>query len=264
MVSTANSLLNAGILQQKTAPVSGFTYDSVDNNNVTSFHFPAVFADTTAFMVFVSYVSNLDQRGHLIAYEDDGSSRGIRVDDVSADGVAEPEIDWVLDATDKFYNGSVAAPVIGDLLNLLVTGEISGGSLINRAVLWEETGSVVTTLFDADGADAATAFNFSRFSPIVPTLFAAYSGQRHADLICNRFAFWDDGDFTGGVPDIRQASVQDNFFDATTGALVDPATVSHVAYGTPIYDIYGTLAEWNAGTNKGHGGNLSRVGPALT
>jgi hypothetical protein len=58
------------------------------------------------------------------------------------------------------------------------------------------------------------------------------------------------------IPDITQAAVQANFSIAGTGVTEAPAT-SVAAYGTPIVDIYGPTADYNALVNNGSAGNFS-------
>lgn len=58
----------------------------------------------------------------------------------------------------------------------------------------------------------------------------------------------------GTQPDISSGTVRDYFFNTATGLAVDPAT-SVSALGTPLWDVYGPAADYNALVNEGSRGS---------
>lgn len=63
----------------------------------------------------------------------------------------------------------------------------------------------------------------------------------------------------GGWADITSSLVRDKFSNATTGALVDPATAI-ASYGTPLIHFEGDKTAWESGVNLGSGGNFTMTG----
>jgi hypothetical protein len=51
------------------------------------------------------------------------------------------------------------------------------------------------------------------------------------------------------LPDITSAVVRDRF--ASGGSLVDPSISRGNVTGTPLIDLSGSIADWNAGTHDG-------------
>lgn len=89
---------------------------------------------------------------------------------------------------------------------------------------------------------------------------AAFRGSRlqifastDQNVALRRVAWW-----TGVAADVTDSAVQ-NLFAFSGGGLVNPAT-SRASLGAPLIDIYGTAADWSAGTNNGSIGDLAVTG----
>lgn len=263
MPVSAFDMIANGILLSKRGAVSSYTEVGVNTNDGGYLVFPATLPSTQHFLAFSAYRTNSDFRGSILGLESAGASDGWRADDANSDGRALPEIDFLINGdTDKKFR-STANYAIGDRMCLLISGTISGGVATSKVVIWDETSGAAANAFTNISSASANTYDWNRYSATLPALFASAGGQRPADLLNYRFAFWDAADLGGAPPDIDSGSVQDKFFSSSTGVTVDP-TVSHTSYGVPIYDIHGPASNYNNGTNLGTGSDWTPNGPTFS
>ncbi len=262
-VSAFDMIATGILLSKRGAAVSAYTEVGVNTNGGAYLVFPAVLPATQHFLAFSSYRTNSDFRGSILGLENVISSDGWRADDVNSDGLARPEIDFPIngDRDAKFL--STGNYAIGDRMCLLISGSISGAVATSKIVIWDETSGAAANVFTRTSAASVNAYDWNRYGATQPALFASAGGQRAADLLNYRFAFWDDADLGGAPPDIDSAAVQDRFFNASTGVTVDPA-LSHAAYGVPSYEIHGPASNYNSGINFGTGNDWTPDGPTFS
>ena len=262
-VSAFDMITNGILLSKRKAAVSSYTEVGVNTNDGAYLVFPATLPATQHFLAFSSYRTNSDFRGSILGLENVISSDGWRADDTNSDGLARPEIDFLIngDRDSKFI--STANYAIGDKMCLLISGTISGSVATSKVVIWDETSGAAASVFTTNSAASANTYDWNRYSATPPALFASAGGQRSADLMNYRFAFWDANDLGGAPPNIDDGAVQDRFFNGSTGVTVDPA-VSHAAYGVPSYELHGPASNYNNGTNFGTGNDWTADGPSFS
>lgn len=263
MPVSAFDMLTKGILASKRGAGSTYSEVGVNTNDGGYLVFPENLPSTQHFLAFSSYRTNSDFRGSILGLENAAASDGWRADDANLDGLALPEIDFLINGTTDKKFRSTANYAIGDKMCVLISGTISGAVATSKVVIWDETSGAAANAFTNISAASANVYDWDRYSGTLPALFASAGGQRPADLMNYRFAFWNAADLGGAPPDIDSASVQAQFFDGATGVIADPA-VSHASYGVPIYELYGPASNYNNGTNLGTGGNWTANGPTFS
>lgn len=120
---------------------------------------------------------------------------------------------------------------VGDRINVLIRFNASGIDRGDQS-LWDSNSGTWSNFGDGSLSGDGELDNDTTLN-----VFHSAGGSIY-DGTCYRIAAFE------AAPDVSTATVRDNFADATTGVLVDPA-VSHAAYGTPIFDFY-TTAAFNA------------------
>ncbi|MEO3415045.1 hypothetical protein AAFO92_10340 [Roseovarius sp. CAU 1744] len=263
MPVSAFDMITSAILSSKRAAGGTYSEVGVNTNSGAYLVFPATIPSTQHFLAFCAYQTLSDFRGSILGLENAGASDGWRPDDVSTDGFSNPEIDFLISGTTDKKFRSTANYAIGDRMCVLISGSILAGVATSKVVIWDETGGSAVNVFTNISAPLASRYDWDRYSATLPALFASAGGQRPADLLNFRFAYWDEGDLGGPPPEIDSGAVQGKFFNGSSGAIVDPA-VSHASYGTPLYDIHGPASNYNNGTNLGAGSDWTASGSTFS
>ncbi|WP_299849738.1 hypothetical protein [uncultured Roseovarius sp.] len=251
MDSAAFSLIRSGIAQSVPS-VLGFAETGASSGGSAWLQFPSPLPSSAEHLWFLSYESSQDAKRTLVGFENSNIRNGLSQDwNNGTDGFQTPRLKVIIDSGIKDY--VMPAQVLGDRLHLLVSFQIVGTDAQIKAYLWDETSGAWTEAINAlETGGTSTVFPYGAESGT--SLFASLGGQRITDLISYRASFWTTTELSGGLPDISQAAVRNNFTNGLN--LVDPA-ISHSAFGVPLYDIHGPAATYNAGTNLGSGGDFT-------
>ncbi len=232
------SFTGTGTLASTGTVSGGFTENGVvwDGSSYFQNTSSPSWTSTTDLMFFASF--ELDSISTTVTLFHGGAG-GARVRLSSGD----TDTRWIDDAGTVAFSFSSTGHVqaIGDRINLLATFDAAND--VARCYVWDETDGA----WASAGQDTSNSGNGTLENAPSALNLGTTAGSFILDGTVFRLAMWDT------VADITQTSVQDNFSDSTTGALVDPAT-SRTAYGTPLIDLNGDAADYNAGT---HDGSLS-------
>ena len=226
-------------------PTSGFAEAAVTADGSAYVQSGITIPDTDAFLFFASYVPSANGRMALL------SLAGVTGSIHSWDGASGPSLRSYIrsDGGALIHTGpSIAA---GTRIHALIRGYESGGDMIVDVELWDSVSGTWASL--GSETRGGTVFEFTTGMSAPYRLFERNdnTGQGfNGDLY--RAVMW-----TGTGPDISQSAVRDLFTDSA--AIADPA-LSVAAYGTPVFDLYGPAARFNAPTSAGSDASLTTQG----
>lgn len=251
MSSMAFGLIQNGIMQSAT-PRATYAEIGVRTGGSGWLACPAPLPSSTQHLWFMSYECSQDSKKTLVGFKSTNGRQGLTQDwNSTADGVQTPELEVRTDVRDIAYE--MAPLALGDRVHILISQQIIGTDAHIIAYVWDETSGAWSEAINALETDGTfTAFPYGTLAGT--SLFANVNASRKVDLVSYRAAFWTASELSGGLPDISQASVRNNFAQGLH--IADPA-ISRAAFGAPLYDIHGDATVYNAGTNLGSGGDFT-------
>lgn len=136
-----------------------------------------------------------------------------------------------------------------------ILGRLELGSGNSELYVWRSSTSTWTQF----ATDTSTGTGTLDLTVGFPGICALSNGNNKFTGDMYRLAMW-----YGVDQDVSSSTVQDNFINSSTGALIIPST-SVTAYGTPKFDLYGDAAFWNddGSNNNGDGGGYNMNGAVV-
>ena len=194
-------------------------------------------------LMFGSYRLTNDSRSRIfhLATTTNGPG-GLYSDSTSGDSQTNPRITLPADVSgDVSATATTAAVSHPDRVNLLATGKIVGGVFTINGWYWLPGGGAG---FSNTGGTTDTTFLLGSQEVFI---HRRGDGSQPFAGDTYRAAIWTFAD-AANVPDITSQAFRDNFYDNTTGTLVDPATSYAALTGATLWvDLY-TTAHFNSPT----------------
>lgn len=238
-----------------TGAESGFTETSVTSVNTSTYLTAgSTVADAPGILFFASVENVLDNRGHLIGIG--GKNTGFMYDYGGGDSLVTPRL-MLYGADDGALAGMNSDTNYAETERLHILGVmyLDGSEFFSRLAVWSASNDQKIddgwNVQAGSNANGNTSFELAgELGDVTWTVFGRGDTPTNQgfDGICYRLAAWTFPNIAD-VPDITSAAVRDWF--ASGGSLVDPATSRGNITGTPLIDLSGSVADWNAGTHDG-------------
>jgi len=228
------------------AAAAGFTETGVTSvNGSTYLTAGSTVADAPGYLFFASVENAPDDRQHLIGVN--GANTGFMTDFGGGDGLVTPRVPIVTKPSGAVTPLSAFDYSTSERLHILVTATVDGSDQTFEMQIWDSVNGWRSAASNNSAFTSGNTFDLSAANWAVFGRGGDPTNQGFGG-ICYRLAAWTFSNIAD-VPDITSATVRDWF--ASGGSLVDPATSRGNITGTPLIDLSGSVADWNAGTHDG-------------
>lgn len=254
MVTSANQLLTAGILQSRSDAVPGYSETGVILSGNEHLEAPTSLPDSQFVLGFTSWTVNGSGKQLLHSFQTGNASNGFRADWGSVLPAVQPAMRFPINGVSDLQSTFGDTYVAGARMHCIYSAQILGDAAVIKVAV-SAGGAPWVPVIDFTSTSGALSIGYST-AGVGFSMFAAVGGNRKMSGTVYRQAIWAGTAFAG-FPDVFNPAVQANF--ANGAAIVDPA-ISHAAYGLPLYEPLNTAAGMNAGTNIGTGSDFTSFG----